>query len=87
MPIISAKAARLAQAFCLSYTEARRDPRRVSLLKVPPQVSVDIERQVRNVDWNDLGHVIYSMVIQPEHNVNNGHTRRTVSRAFRTTCV
>jgi hypothetical protein len=22
-----------------------------------------------------------------EHNVNNGHTRRTVSRAFRTTCV
>src|SRR5216683_1360616 len=22
-----------------------------------------------------------------KHNVNNGHTRRTVSRAFRTTCV
>jgi hypothetical protein len=34
------------------------------------QVSVDIEREVRNVNWNDLGHVIYSMVIQPEHNVN-----------------
>jgi len=50
-------------------------------------VSVDIEREARNVNWNDLGHVIYSMVIQPEHNVNNGHTRRTVSRAFRTTCV
>src|SRR5258708_40172860 len=51
------------------------------------QVSVDIEREARNVNWNDLCHVIYSMVIQPEHNVNNGHTRRTVSRAFRTTCV
>ena len=34
------------------------------------QVSVDIEREARNVNWNDLGHVIYSMVIQPEHNVN-----------------
>jgi hypothetical protein len=29
------------------------------------QVSVDIEREARNVNWNDLGHVIYSMVIQP----------------------
>jgi len=29
------------------------------------QVSVDIEREERNVHWNDLGHVIYSMVIQP----------------------
>jgi hypothetical protein len=44
---------------------------------------VDIEREARNVNWNDLGHVIYSMVIQPEHNVNNGHIRRTVSRACR----
>jgi hypothetical protein len=26
---------------------------------------VDIEREVRNVNWNDLGHVIYPMVIQP----------------------
>src|SRR5882762_4583027 len=39
------------------------------------QVSVDIEREARNVNWNDLGHIIYSMVIQREHNVNNGHTQ------------
>jgi hypothetical protein len=29
------------------------------------KVSVDIEREARNVNWNDLGHVIYSMVIRP----------------------
>jgi hypothetical protein len=34
------------------------------------QVSVDIEREAGNVNWNDLCHVIYSIVIQPQHNVN-----------------
>jgi hypothetical protein len=29
------------------------------------QVSVDIEREARNVNWNDLGHTICSMVTQP----------------------